>query len=87
MADIEMNSTGGQPPKQIFVNGVDLSMEVFDGSVELVTVGEGPTAQIGLRLTLAVSSLSVDSYANVPLTDHFPEAAALVRSTQDGDPA
>lgn len=84
MAKIEINRVKNGGCFQLLVNGVDLSFEVFR-DIELVEVGEDPEwAEIGLRITLGVSQLSIDNEANVRLTDHLPEAAAKVRSFIEG---
>lgn len=79
MAHVHINSNPAHMEKQLLINGTDVSAEVFD-SVELVEVGEGEFAQFGLQVTYAVGKLTIDNESDVPLTDHFPEAAALVRS-------
>lgn len=63
---------------ELFINGVDFSYEVYNG-VELVQVGdEDWCAEIGFRVTFVVSRLDIGGNVDVPLTDHFPEATALV---------
>jgi hypothetical protein len=82
MARIEINSAG-DGAYQLLINGIDYSTEVFRGAegVQLVTVGDDPDyAEIGLRVTFAVSRLSIDNETDVELTDHVREAAAKVRS-------
>lgn len=73
---------------QITINGTDFSMEVYDGSLDLVEVGSEPGSphnEIGLRLTLAIGQLDIDNDTDVPLTDHLAVAATRVRSLQDGE--
>jgi hypothetical protein len=82
MAHIELR---GQPGggQQIIINGIDFSREVFRG-VELVEVGDSPEfAEVGLRITLAVSRLDLDAEADVKITDHLPEVAQRVRSMDE----
>lgn len=76
MADIEIRRSG--EGHSLKINGVDYSMEVYSGA-ELVAVGEGAFAEIGLRVTFAVSSLSLDHAGKVSLVGNLPEAAAQVR--------
>lgn len=79
MAHIELrtsrNGTG-----ELIVNGVDLSMEVYSGSIKLVEQGEGDLAEVGLQVTLVVSRLDLDTEADVAITDHFRSVATRVRS-------
>lgn len=77
MAHIELR---GQPGgrQQIIINGVDYSMEIYDHP-ELVEVGEAEWAEVGYRVTFAVSRLDLDTEADVQITDHFPEVAQRVR--------
>lgn len=80
MAHIQINRNRKDPAKQIIVNGVDMSMEVYDGSIELVEVGEGAGAEVGLRVTIAVSRLDLDAEADVKITDRFRSVAQRVRT-------
>lgn len=78
MADIVYRKKG--PAAQLIVNGVDLSMDTFQG-VELVEVGDDPEyAEVGLRITIAVSRLDLDTTEDVQITDNFPAVAQMVRS-------
>lgn len=78
MAHIEINRGKG-PAKQLIVNGVDLSREVYK-DIELVEVGDGECAEAGLRITLVVSRLDLDAEADVKITDSFRPVAQRVRS-------
>lgn len=86
MAHIHINSNPGSAVRQVLINGSDVTAELFDDA-ELVEVGEGDLTEFGFRVTYAVGKLTVDNEANVALTDHFPEAAALVRSALSEDVA
>lgn len=81
MAHIELRGqpSGGQ---QLIINGVDLTMETY-GGVELVEVGDGDFAEVGLRVTFAVGRLDLDADADVKITDRLPDVAQRVRSMQD----
>jgi hypothetical protein len=83
MANIEINRNPKSPLKQLIVNGMDLSMEVYDDSVELVEMG----LEVGLQITIAVSKLTLDGEADVQVTDNFRPVAQRVRSTYDEDVA
>lgn len=82
MAHIQINRNRKSPAKQLIVNGVDLSMEVYD-DIELVEVGEGPVAEVGLQITIAVSRLDLDAEADVKITDRFRAVAQRVRSIDE----
>ncbi|HEY9353408.1 MAG TPA: hypothetical protein VIP28_09170 [Nocardioides sp.] len=82
MAHIQINRNRKSPAKQLIVNGVDLSMEVYD-DIELVEVGEGPVAEVGLQITIAVSRLDLDAEADVKITDRFRAIAQRVRSIDE----
>lgn len=79
MAHIEIRrNKGGQT--QLVINGIDYSMEAFR-DFELVEVGDDPeSAEVGFRVTFAVSRLDLDAEADVTITDHFRPVAARVRS-------
>ena len=80
MAHIQINGDlYGPGIAQLVVNGVDYSREVFS-NVELVPVGDESYAQVGLRVTFAVSRLDLDTEADVKITDRLPEVAQRVRS-------
>lgn len=74
---------GTEGSRQLIVNGVDLSNDVYAGSVELVEVGEGCGAEVGLRFTIGVSHLTLDTNVDVEVTDHFAEVAQAVRSINE----
>lgn len=77
MAHIQIN---GNFPKQIIINGVDYSRELFR-EVELIEVGDDPQfAEVGLRVTFAVGRLDLDAEADVQITDRLPEVAQRVRT-------
>lgn len=75
MAKIQINTSTPGGPMQLLVNGTDLSCDAFR-DLELVDA----SGVVGLRVTLAVETLGIDTDAEIPLTDHFPAAAARVRS-------
>lgn len=78
MAHIEIKKQG--MAAQLLINGIDFSNEVYR-DFEIVEVGEEPEfAEVGFRVTFAVSRLGIDTESDVPLTDHVPEVAARVRS-------
>lgn len=64
---------------ELFINGVDFTYEAFR-DVELVSVGDEPFAEVGLRVTFAVSRLDLGGDVDVQITDRFPETAQLVHS-------
>ncbi len=67
---------------RIVINGVDYSKEIFRG-VELVEVGDDPDwAEVGLRVTFAVSRLDLGDEQDVVVTDNFRSVAQRVHSTQ-----
>lgn len=72
--------------RQLVINGIDYSMEVFR-DMEIVEVGDDPEfAEVGLRVTFAVSRLDIETDVDVQLTDNVPTVAARVRSiATDGD--
>lgn len=78
----------GGPARRIIINGHDFSDETFAG-VELVEVGDDPEfAEVGFRVTFAVSRLDLGDDENVTVTDHFREIAQRVRSVAKvSDPA
>ena len=80
MANIEINHHPKKPCTQLIVNGMDLTNEVFREGIELVGVGEGAGAEVGLRFTIAVSKLSLDGEADIQITDRFRPVAQRVRS-------
>lgn len=65
--------------RQLIINGHDFSNETFR-QVELVEVGEGEYAEVGLRVTFAVSRLDLGGDEDVQVTDHFRSVAQRVRS-------
>lgn len=80
MAHIVYRPMEGTPGAwELFVNGVDFSMEAYNWP-ELVEVGEGDTAEVGFRVTFAVSRLDLGGNEDVQVTDRFFETAQLVRS-------
>lgn len=82
MADISIRRTQ-DGATQLVINGVDVSMDVFHG-VELVEVGDDPTcAEVGLRVTFAVSKLDLETDADVKITDNFRSVAQRVRTVQE----
>lgn len=86
MAHIQINTKPGGPV-QLLINGIDYSMEAFRG-FEVVEVGDGKNPEfdeVGLRVTFAVSTLSIDTEADVQLTDNVPAVAARVRSMVEAD--
>lgn len=65
---------------QLVINGVDYSMEAFR-DFELVSVGDDPAyAEVGLRVTFAVSRLDLGGDEDVPVTDQLPIVAQRVHS-------
>ena len=80
MAHIQINRNPKSRAKQLFVNGIDMTMEVFD-DIELVEVGPAEVAEVGLRVTIVVSRLDLDAEADVRITDNFRPVAQRVRST------
>jgi hypothetical protein len=82
MAHIEIRHQKGGPT-QLVINGIDYSMETYHG-FEIVEVGDDPElAEVGFRVTFAVSRLDLDGDTDVILTDHVPAAAARVRSMSE----
>lgn len=79
MANIQINRNR-KGRRQLIINGVDMTMEVFDEGIELVEVGEGAGAEVGLRVTIAVGRLDLDAEADVQITDRFRPVAQRVRS-------
>ena len=70
---------------ELIVNDLDLSLEVYAESAELVVVGDDPEfAEIGLRFTIAIDRLELGD-PEVMLTDGFAEAAEAVRALQEVD--
>lgn len=82
MAHIIYNRQPGDPAAQLIINGVDISNEVFHGP-ELVEVGEGEFAEVGFRVTFAVSRLDLDNESDVKVTDHLRSVAQRVRSVAE----
>lgn len=80
MAHIVYRRSMGGLARQIIINGVDYSHEVYAEPVELVEVGDNETAEVGLRVTFAVSRLDLETDQDIQVTDHFPEVAQRVRS-------
>lgn len=79
MAHIQINKHERGLPIQLLINGIDYSREV-DRDFELVSVGDDPEfAEVGFRVTFAVSRLGIDTVDDIELTDHLPEVAAKVR--------
>lgn len=72
-------SAEGPPAMQLIINGQDYSMETYPG-FELVEVGEGEFAEVGFRVTFAVTRLDLGGDDDVVVTDHFYEVAQRVRS-------
>ena len=84
MAHIQINRNRKTPAIQLLINGIDMSREVFR-DMEIVEVGDGPVAEVGLRVTIAVSRLDLDAEADVQITDNVPAVAQRVRSiAEDG---
>jgi len=74
----------GPPAMEIIINGHDFSAEIFHG-VELVSVGDDPEfAEVGFRVTFAVSRLDLGGDADVQITDHLPSVAQRVNSLSGG---
>lgn len=80
MAHIELRQRNRRGARQIVINGIDFSMEIFDEGVELVEVGEGEFAEAGFRVTFVVSRLDLDNDADVTITDQLRPVAQRVRS-------
>lgn len=68
----------GLPVMQLIINGNDFSNETFR-DLELVEVGEGEYAEVGFRVTFAVSRLDLGGDEDIVVTDHLPEVAQRVR--------
>ena len=83
MAHIQIRSPHpeeGAGAIQCIINGVDYSFELFH-DMELVTVGDDPAfAEVGLRVTFAVSQLDLGDETNVQITDRVPEVARRVEA-------
>ena len=71
----------------LFINGVEFSKEVFRGSLELVEVpcADPEFAEVGLRVTFAVSRLDLGEDVDVQVTDRLREVAQRVRSVPDDE--
>jgi len=79
MAHIQLSRVSDGTARLI-VNGVDLSMEVFEG-IELVDACDDPQySSVGLRVTIAVSRLDLDRDADVQVTGDLAAVAERVRS-------
>lgn len=83
MAHIQINRNPKSGVKQLIVNGVDMTMEVYNDGFELVEVGAAEVAEVGLRVTLVVSRLDLDAESDVRITDHFHPVAQRVRSISE----
>jgi hypothetical protein len=79
MAHIQINKPKRGGPVQIVINGIDYSGELFR-DFEIVEVGEGEYAEVGLRVTFAVGTLDLDADADVRITDRLPAVAQRVRA-------
>lgn len=78
MADITYRRNG--MAVELIVNGVDLTNETYR-DVELVEVGDEPEfSEVGLRITLVVSKLTLDTEEDIQVTDRLPVVAQQVRS-------
>lgn len=70
----------GAMARQLVINGVDFSREVFR-DVKLVEIGDDPeTSEVGLQVTFAVSRLNLGDEVDVQVTDQFRSVAQRVRS-------
>ncbi|HET9501659.1 MAG TPA: hypothetical protein VFO98_15510 [Marmoricola sp.] len=64
---------------QLVINGHDFSHEVTR-DVELVSVGDDEYAEVGFRVTFAVSRLDLGGDEDIVVTDHLRSVAQRVRS-------
>lgn len=86
MAHIIYRRKNGQPgARQLIINGVDYSNEVYH-DVRVVEVGDNADyAEVGFQVTFVVSRLDLDCEADVQLTDNVPAVARRVRSIVEAD--
>jgi len=73
-------SPDGPPAMQLIINGLDFSNEVYADGVELVSVGDDEFAEVGVKVTFALSRFDLGGDEDVQVTDRLPEVAQLVRS-------
>lgn len=87
MAHVQFTSPHPDHAVELLIDGVDFSRAVFRDGVELVSVGDNPaTAEIGLRITIAVGRLDING-ETVELSNNFGEAAAQVAAIVADDEA
>lgn len=80
MAHVIIRPKGDGMATQIIINGVDFSMDVYAGHVNLVDVD----GQVGVQVTFALSRLDLGGDSDVQVTDRLYEVAQKVRSTTGG---
>lgn len=79
MAHIIYRRKPGEAARQVIIDGVDVSLELYN-EVKLVEVGEGDFAEVGFQVTFAVSKLDLDNESDVQVTDQLRSVAQRVRS-------
>lgn len=79
MAHIQIRRQQPGGPTELIINGVDFSMEAYNG-YELVAVGDDAEwAEVGFRFTIGVGRLDLDTEQDVTITDRLPAMAQRVR--------
>lgn len=69
---------------QLIINGIDYSMETYADDVQIVHVGDGPDAEVGLRVTFAVSRLDLGDDQDVQVTGRLSDVAQRVHALTVG---
>lgn len=80
MAHVIIRPKSDSAATQIVINGVDFSMDVYAGHVDLVQVGE----EVGVQVTFALGRLDLGGDSDVQVTDRLRAVAQKVRSTVGG---
>lgn len=84
MANIQIRPAGNGA-YQIVINGIDYSHDIYNEGLQLVRVGEGERAEVGLQVILAVSRLTLGDEQDIVVTDQFESVAQRVHSIAKAD--
>lgn len=86
MAHIQIRRQQPGGASELIINGVDFSMEAYNGTAELVEVGDAPFSEVGFRFTIAVDRLDLETERDVKITDRFWPVAQRVREITEAPP-
>ena len=83
MAHIQFRKNPDGLTTTLVVNGLDLSMESYAGSVELAATGDSEYDEIGLRFLLAIERLDLDEDMDVEVAGNLDALNERIRAMQE----